>query len=150
MTIQLPQALGALVPEFSFGDRLRKARELAGYDRTAIGEVLGIHRQTIARYESDLAKPSSSVVVVWSLLTQVDLSWIQTGQCTPRDSNSEPTGLESEIFFARSERLSEDAVSVVYKALDSKPGGFESKRRRPRGPALSSAAAIADELGFAL
>jgi transcriptional regulator with XRE-family HTH domain len=91
MTIQLPTAPAALVPEFSFGDRLRKARELAGFDRTELGEALGIHRQTIARYEADQARPTSSVVVVWGLITQVDLSWIQTGVCTPRDSNSEPT-----------------------------------------------------------
>lgn len=91
MTIQLPTAPAALVPEFSFGDRLRKARELAGYDRTELGEALGIHRQTISRYENDEATPTQSVIVVWGLITQVDLAWIQTGVCTPRDSNSEPT-----------------------------------------------------------
>jgi transcriptional regulator with XRE-family HTH domain len=88
--ITLPPQANAVVPEFSMGDRLRKAREHAGLEQVDLAKTLGIHRQTISRYERNAAMPIASVIVVWALVTQVDLLWLQTG-CTPRDSNSEPT-----------------------------------------------------------
>ena len=140
MTIitSLPNAPAAIVPEFTKGDRLRKARVLAGLEQVELAGELGIHRQSVARYESDKAEPTTPVVVMWAWLTQVDVDWLATGKCTPRDSNSEPTGLESEILKASSAHISEPALDI-------------SVRHRPaaRPPVYGlDAGAIAAELGL--
>jgi transcriptional regulator with XRE-family HTH domain len=137
MTISLPTLPAGIVPAFTYGDRLRKARELAGFERAQFASELGVHRQSIARYEHDDAEPSRPVVVLWGLLTQVDVEWLMTGECTPRDSNSEPTGLESEIFSGRSAVISDGA------------GNISVRRRHPAPRPLSlDAGTLAAELGL--
>lgn len=39
-------------PTFTKGDRLRKARELTGLDQKAFAEAMGLHRDSVRKYES--------------------------------------------------------------------------------------------------
>lgn len=80
-----------VVPTFTLGDRLRKARETAGLEVGQLAEVIGVHRQSISNYESGRTSPRRPVLRMWALVTGVDEAWLSTA-CTPRDSNSEPTG----------------------------------------------------------
>ena len=61
------------------GDRLRKARELTGQDRQAFAETIGIHRDSLTKYETDKQPPKSPVVTAWALATGVDPKWLKTG-----------------------------------------------------------------------
>lgn len=125
---ELPTPVAGRVPEFSFGDRLHKARATAGLTAEELAGVLGIHRQTIGRYETDAATPSKAVTVMWGYVTNVDLIWLFTGECTPRDSNSEPTGFESKTVV-RHAQTSARNVRVDLQETDAKPRRLESTRR---------------------
>lgn len=79
-----------IVPEFNLGDRLRKAREIAGYDQIALAAEIDVHRQTVARYESGASAPRRPVLISWALTTGVSLDWLQNGP-------ESPTGQDREI-----------------------------------------------------
>jgi transcriptional regulator with XRE-family HTH domain len=90
------------VPVWSFGDRLRKAREMVNLDQTALARDLGVSRQTISNAERGEKSPRRSLVMAWAMRTRVSLLWLETGeapspdgdgasQWAPRGSNSQPT-----------------------------------------------------------
>jgi len=79
-------------PEFHAGDRLRKAREVAGMDRQTLASRIDVHRQSVQRYEEGLAKPRGPVITAWAMATGVRREWLESGKYTPRDLNPEPTG----------------------------------------------------------
>lgn len=85
-----PQPVYDVIPEFSVGDRLRKARETLGLDQTEFAKEIGISRATISRYERGDFEPPRSALLLWQMRTGVPSEWITTG-CTPRDLNPEPT-----------------------------------------------------------
>jgi transcriptional regulator with XRE-family HTH domain len=70
-------------PSFDEGDRLRKAREMAGYEKIELADALGIHRESVARYESGRAKAKKPVLIAWALATGVDRDWIEYGDVRP-------------------------------------------------------------------
>ena len=91
---------------------MRKAREYVGQDRQTFAETIGIHRDTLAKYEeTGKAKRSTLISVAWA--TPVRLEWLEsgalpwldnekapvrggTGASLPDlDSNQEPIGFES-------------------------------------------------------
>lgn len=80
MTTNMPtNPNGGIVPEFTLGDRLRKARELSGLEMQQLADQIDIHRQTVARYESGQATPKRHVMLSWSMATGVSVEWISTG-----------------------------------------------------------------------
>ncbi len=99
---------GTRVPQIVIdkGMRLAAARQDAGVTQERMGELLGCSRRTITRYESDEGAPAS-VVIAYSMATNVNLAWLETGvadfnggdfdpggsavKYTPRDLNPEPT-----------------------------------------------------------
>lgn len=81
-------AAGWRVPEWTRGDRLRKARELTGLGQEAFGDETGISRRSISDYEGDKAVPRKPVMMAWAFRTGVPLEWLETGatpQGDPRD-----------------------------------------------------------------
>jgi transcriptional regulator with XRE-family HTH domain len=76
-------------PAFSMGDRLRKARELTGLEKQVFAEQIGIHRDSLTKYESDRQAPRPPVLMAWALATGVDLEWLKTGA---EEQTSGPTG----------------------------------------------------------
>lgn len=70
-----------VVPEFTVGDRLRKARELTGLDQGPFAEQLGVSRGTVSNYERSTTEHYKPIVLrAWALATGVPLEWIETGQ----------------------------------------------------------------------
>ena len=67
------------VPEFTLGDRLRKAREVSGMEMQDLAALIDIHRQSVARYEQGIAVPKQHVLLSWSMVTGIDLQWIVSG-----------------------------------------------------------------------
>nr|DAL28231.1 MAG TPA_asm: helix-turn-helix domain protein [Caudoviricetes sp.] len=95
---------GPLIPVWTLGDRLRKAREAAGLDQTGMARRLGVSRGTVSNAERETVTPRRSVVMAWALATRVPLDWIEGkenprpdgpdgGEGLPRlDLNQQPTG----------------------------------------------------------
>lgn len=93
MSMNLAQG-GLRIPEFTVGERMRKAREEAGLSQEEMATEIGIARRSIGRYEAGTAV-KKSVLLLYAMRTQVPVEWLETGKCTPRDLNPEPTGYGS-------------------------------------------------------
>lgn len=108
MTTALTQ--GGRIPEWTLGDRLRKAREEAGLEQQELAQMIGVARNTVSNAEKGKVNPRQIVLNQWSLATGVPLQWLQNGE-TPtggpgggnfnmrarRDSNSQPSDPYSEV-----------------------------------------------------
>lgn len=70
---------GAVVPAWTAGDRLRKAREHAGYSQGALSELIDVSTRSIQKYEGDKYPPKRHVVVSWSLACGVPVQWLVDG-----------------------------------------------------------------------
>jgi transcriptional regulator with XRE-family HTH domain len=67
---------GATVPQWTVGDRLRKARLHAGLEQTELAREIGISRATISSYEADKTTPSRPALLSWALRCGVPLGWL--------------------------------------------------------------------------
>ena len=111
------QAVGQrIIPQFTVGDRLRKARELTGLDQGAFAREIDQSRQTVSNYETGATKPRLITLKAWALRTGVDLAWITDGtansptQDWPRgldlglpwlDSDQQPAGYLADVVQLR-------------------------------------------------
>ena|SRR5665647_1187241 len=74
-----------VIPEFTVGDRLRKAREHIGMDQIPFADELGVSRGTVSNYESGATTHLKPIVVrAWALRTGVPAEWLLTGTTNPR------------------------------------------------------------------
>lgn len=108
MTIQLD---GGIIPEFTIGDRLRKARQRTGLEQAEFATEVGISRGTVRNYELEAVKPRRPVLVAWAFRTGVPLNWLETGEsprqvdpdggdALPRlDLNQRPSGYTSSLVI---------------------------------------------------
>ncbi|MBM9464631.1 helix-turn-helix transcriptional regulator [Aeromicrobium sp. YIM 150415] len=89
------------VPEWTRGDRLRKARSVTGLTVREFADEIGISPKSVNNYEGDHVEPRKVVMNAWALRTGVPVQWLETGtapvdgpgpdgEYTPRDSNPEP------------------------------------------------------------
>jgi DNA-binding XRE family transcriptional regulator len=90
------QHSGAWVPVVTVNHRLAIAREGAEIGVERMGQLMGVNRRTITRWERPGTRVPRSVVLGYHAATQADLGWIETGSAgpasyTPRDLNPEPT-----------------------------------------------------------
>lgn len=67
---------------WTLGDRLRKSRELAGYrNRTReFCEKVDISDNSRRRYETDVTVPPLHVIIAWSVVTEMSVDWLLTGE----------------------------------------------------------------------
>jgi transcriptional regulator with XRE-family HTH domain len=75
----MTQTTDAVIPQFTVGDRLRKARELTGLDQGAFAEEIGVSRGTVSNYESGATRPKKVVLLAWSMRTAVPRLWLELG-----------------------------------------------------------------------
>lgn len=71
---------GGSVPQWTLGDRLRKARVWAGIDRAAMADDIGMTDRTISNYELDQTRVPKLVVQQYALRTGVPIEWLFTGE----------------------------------------------------------------------
>lgn len=65
---------------FHKGDRVRKARELAGYaEIREFSAVTGLDRGALGRYESTGVIPRRGTLTAIALATKVRVDWLETG-----------------------------------------------------------------------
>lgn len=71
------------VPEWTVGDRLRKAREVTGLTQKSFAERIDVGHRTVTNYENNAVEPRMIVLKQWALLSGVPLGWIITGEAPP-------------------------------------------------------------------
>lgn len=86
MNYRVPPILGHMTAqpngrtyEFGIRDRLRLAREQAGYDQAEFADATGISRGTISNYERGVTPPRRPALLAWAMATGFDREWLETG-----------------------------------------------------------------------
>lgn len=78
------------VPKWSLGDRLRKARQVAGIrSHKEMAQRLGVSEDTIKRWEGDKYSPSRGYVLGWALECGVDPQWLENEGGDGADSRAD-------------------------------------------------------------
>ena len=87
------------VPEWTIGDRLRKARVHAGLEQASLADEIGVSRNTVRNYEGEKVTPRRPVLISWAMRTGVSLDWLigtaperpdGDAAWAPRGSNPQP------------------------------------------------------------
>lgn len=77
------------IPEFTQGDRMRKARQLTGLTTRDFAEKIGVSQATVTNAENDNNGVRKITMNAWSLVTGVPVEWLTTGHAPNGDG---PTG----------------------------------------------------------
>lgn len=62
--------------EWSFGDRLAKARRFADLEQAEMALRLGVSRALISKWERDVTEPTASQALRWAEACGVDAAWL--------------------------------------------------------------------------
>lgn len=82
------------VPQWTIGERLKKAREDAGLDQEQLAARIGIHPNSVSAYEKNKREhPKRLVVREWARVTAVPEWWIWGSDAPPE--LLEPSGRTS-------------------------------------------------------
>jgi len=75
------------IPQWSRGDRLRKARTLTGLSTRQFAERVGISPKSVNNYEGDAVEPRKIVMNAWALATGVPVEWLERGIAPTTDDD---------------------------------------------------------------
>lgn len=90
------------IPVPTAGQRMMLARMHAGLTQGQMASRLGVSIATVQRSEGGVSNPRRTTLMAWSMATDVDLYWLETGnapspngdgaarECAIRDLNPEP------------------------------------------------------------
>lgn len=99
------QHITGAIPEFTLGDRLRKARELTGLTVRQFADEIGVSHGTITNAEGDRRSVRPITIKAYAMRTGVPVEWLETGLAPAL-----PPGPDG---WAHSESNREPAVSVL-------------------------------------
>lgn len=102
------------------GQRIREARELAGYDQGEFAKAVGMARSTLAEIESGETKlPSIKVALSMSKVLGKTISWIVDGKDGAIET---PTEQEQELLNMTRSMSDESKAALIAtaKALSNK------------------------------
>jgi transcriptional regulator with XRE-family HTH domain len=86
-----------MVPHFTQGDRLRKARSLTGLNTREFAALLGVSHGTITNAERDARAVRPITLNAWAFATGVSRSWLETGVGTLQDGGADLTTPEERL-----------------------------------------------------
>lgn len=72
----MTQDTEVMVPRWTLADRLIKSRDHAQITQQEMADHLGLHRHSVARYESGVIKPKTVVLRSWADRCGVPLEWL--------------------------------------------------------------------------
>lgn len=73
-----------VIPAWTRGDRLRKARQLTGMTTHEFADTIGVSQKTISDAENDKRAMRRIMLNAWSLATGVPVEWLEHGtESTP-------------------------------------------------------------------
>lgn len=67
-------------PLFGFGERLKQAREKAGYSKKGLAEKVNVNRRVIYDYEVGNRRANFTVVAKLAAILNVSLDWLAYGK----------------------------------------------------------------------
>lgn len=73
----------AFVVEWTMGERLRKSMTNAGFAAYQVAAALGCKRWTVNQWLNDHREPDRRTLILWALLTETPLEWLETGAEAP-------------------------------------------------------------------
>lgn len=73
-----------VVPQWTLGDRMRKALDHASVSVEEMAEYLGYSTATMRNWTRDRAVPRPTVLRQWALRTGCDYHWLVTGDTSPQ------------------------------------------------------------------
>lgn len=103
------------IPEFELTDRLRRAREFAGFDQARLAEALGISRNSVGNYESGRRLPTRPYLIAWADVTGVDAVWLETGTA-PADAGAvvePPAGIEPATYSLQGYEIPDTVADLL-------------------------------------
>lgn len=123
----------------TIGQRVGQKRKELGLSQEALGEQLGVSRQSIYKWESDSALPEIDKLIALSRLFGVSVGWLLGVEEPPQDdeADAEPAPEAGELTEAQL-RMVEEIVARYTAALPKPP----SRRRRKWLKAAVIAAAL--------
>lgn len=82
----------------TFSDRLKELRLSMGYSQQEFGNILGVTKQVVSRYEKGLRSPKISIAAEYAQKLKVDLAWLLGGTNTtdsvqPSDNDPAPDNI---------------------------------------------------------
>jgi transcriptional regulator with XRE-family HTH domain len=84
-----------IVPEWSLGDRLRKARTMTGMTVAEFAAAIGVSDKTVNNAEGDKRGVRPITLNAWAMATGVSREWLETGvpsgRPTPPGGGGRPT-----------------------------------------------------------
>jgi len=101
-----------MIPMWTLGDRLRKARVTAEISTQQMADALVRNRNTITNYESGFTTPSGRVVVRWAELCGVPVGWLRLGD--EWDGTMAQTSAEGEDAAEQLVLVDDDANAVRF------------------------------------
>lgn len=87
----MTQSQVLVVPTWTVGDRLRKARESTGLSQAELGQEIGVSKRSISTYENSSEPPRKPVLLSWALRCGVPVSWLTDGE-TPAPTTPQSSG----------------------------------------------------------
>jgi transcriptional regulator with XRE-family HTH domain len=90
------QPEGGMVPVWTMGDRLRKARARTGLNTRNFAAQLGVSHGTITNAENDKVAVRPITLNAWSLATGVSREWLETGGGDPTGTPPPGDGVPDE------------------------------------------------------
>ena len=76
------------IPEWTVGERLRKAREDSGLSQEDLGREISVSKRQIVYYENDSKTPKHGEFLLWQMITRVPAEWLKTG--AEQSNNTDP------------------------------------------------------------
>lgn len=72
-----------VIPEWTLGDRLAKARKGAGIKQQDLADYLGVSIGSISGWENDERQPRIGMVRQWAIRCSVPFEWLRFGHESP-------------------------------------------------------------------
>lgn len=115
------------IPEWTIGDRLRKAREATGLSQAQLAKAIDVSPKTVGNYEAGRVETRRIVLRAWSLRTGVPLMWLETGEAPSPEGNGASDGAPyqnrtGDLFItSRTVRGAEQVVSIDRRRREAAP-----------------------------
>lgn len=85
MTTQQTGGPAGFIPEWTRGDRLRKARTELGLTTREFADTIGVSQKTVTDAENDRRAMRKILLNAWSLATGVPVLWLDKGVLPEQD-----------------------------------------------------------------
>ena len=112
----------------TIGQRIAQNRKNLGLSQEALGERLGVSRQSIYKWESDAALPEVEKLVQLSSQFGVSVGWLLGVE---EQAASEPE--KAEVVPPASDELSEAQLKMVEEIVDRYLGAIPKPKQRKSG-----------------